>query len=91
MATYLCGVTKNINIGCGFNIVPMWHPLRLAEDYAMTDILTGGRVIFGGEVGDQDWAVLLSGQSAALTRDTNAAELATSLAEETGRRLRAFA
>src|SRR5262249_2455675 len=34
-------------IGCGFNVVPMWHPLRLAEDYAMADILTGGRVIFG--------------------------------------------
>jgi alkanesulfonate monooxygenase SsuD/methylene tetrahydromethanopterin reductase-like flavin-dependent oxidoreductase (luciferase family) len=25
----------------------MWHPLRLAEDYAIADILTGGRVIFG--------------------------------------------
>src|SRR6202035_2607007 len=47
MAMHLCGVTKNIKIGCGFNIVPMWHPLRLAEDYAMADILTGGRVIFG--------------------------------------------
>ena len=47
MAMHLCGVTKNIRIGCGFNVVPMWHPLRLAEDYAMADILTGGRVIFG--------------------------------------------
>ncbi len=47
MATHLCGVTKNLKIGCGFNVVPMWHPLRLAEDYAMADILTGGRVIFG--------------------------------------------
>src|SRR5436309_14825260 len=47
MAMHLCGVTRNIRIGCGFNIVPMWHPLRLAEDYAMADILTGGRVIFG--------------------------------------------
>src|SRR5246500_4800286 len=47
MATHLCGVTRNLRIGCGFNIVPMWHPLRLAEDYAMADILTGGRVIFG--------------------------------------------
>lgn len=47
MATHLCGATRNLNIGCGFNIVPMWHPLRLAEDYAMADILTGGRVIFG--------------------------------------------
>jgi alkanesulfonate monooxygenase SsuD/methylene tetrahydromethanopterin reductase-like flavin-dependent oxidoreductase (luciferase family) len=25
----------------------MWHPLRLAEDYAMADIVTGGRVIMG--------------------------------------------
>jgi alkanesulfonate monooxygenase SsuD/methylene tetrahydromethanopterin reductase-like flavin-dependent oxidoreductase (luciferase family) len=25
----------------------MWHPLRLAEDYAMADILTGGRTVFG--------------------------------------------
>src|SRR6202035_4933221 len=47
MAMHLCGVTRNIKIGCGFNIVPMWHPLRLAEEYAMADILTGGRVIFG--------------------------------------------
>ena len=35
MAMHLCGITKNLNIGCGFNIVPMWHPLRLAEDHAM--------------------------------------------------------
>jgi alkanesulfonate monooxygenase SsuD/methylene tetrahydromethanopterin reductase-like flavin-dependent oxidoreductase (luciferase family) len=25
----------------------MWHPLRLAEDFAVADILTGGRVTFG--------------------------------------------
>jgi alkanesulfonate monooxygenase SsuD/methylene tetrahydromethanopterin reductase-like flavin-dependent oxidoreductase (luciferase family) len=25
----------------------MWHPLRLAEDYAMADVLTRGRIIFG--------------------------------------------
>src|SRR6516225_9587599 len=47
MAMHLCGVTRRLKIGCGFNITPMWHPLRLAEDYATADILTGGRVIFG--------------------------------------------
>ena len=47
MAMHLVSQTKNLKIGCGFNVVPMWHPLRLAEDYAMADILSGGRVIFG--------------------------------------------
>src|SRR6201990_3501390 len=47
MALHLTHVTKNLKIGCGFNIAPMWHPLRLAEDYAMADILSGGRVVFG--------------------------------------------
>jgi alkanesulfonate monooxygenase SsuD/methylene tetrahydromethanopterin reductase-like flavin-dependent oxidoreductase (luciferase family) len=47
MAVHLAHLTRNINIGCGFNITPMWHPLRLAEDYAVADILTGGRVVFG--------------------------------------------
>src|SRR5262245_41115529 len=47
MAVHLAHVTERLHIGCGFNITPMWHPLRLAEDYAMADILTGGRVTFG--------------------------------------------
>src|SRR6266849_10562338 len=46
-AVHLAHITRQIKIGCGFNIAPMWHPLRLAEDYATADILTGGRVIFG--------------------------------------------
>jgi alkanesulfonate monooxygenase SsuD/methylene tetrahydromethanopterin reductase-like flavin-dependent oxidoreductase (luciferase family) len=47
MAMHLVNQTKRLRIGCGFNIVPMWHPLRLAEDYAMADILSNGRVTFG--------------------------------------------
>jgi alkanesulfonate monooxygenase SsuD/methylene tetrahydromethanopterin reductase-like flavin-dependent oxidoreductase (luciferase family) len=46
-ALHLAHVTKRLKIGCGFNIAPMWHPLRLAEDFAVADILTKGRVIFG--------------------------------------------
>ena len=44
---HLAHVTKNIRLGCGFNITPMWHPLRLAEDFAFADILSGGRLVFG--------------------------------------------
>ena len=47
LSTHLAAQTKRLKFGCAFNIVPMWHPLRLAEDYAMADILTNGRVIFG--------------------------------------------
>jgi alkanesulfonate monooxygenase SsuD/methylene tetrahydromethanopterin reductase-like flavin-dependent oxidoreductase (luciferase family) len=47
LSQYLAQHTKRIKFGCGFNVLPMWHPIRLAEDFAMVDILTGGRVIFG--------------------------------------------
>ena len=47
LSVHLAHLTERIKFGCGFNIAPMWHPLRLAEDYATADILTGGRVIFG--------------------------------------------
>ena len=47
MGLYLSTQTKQLKFGCGFNIAPMWHPLRLAEDFAMADILSNGRVIFG--------------------------------------------
>lgn len=43
-----------------------------------------------GAGGDRDFAVLLSGQSAALAKDTNATELVERLAADTTRRLRAF-
>ena len=47
VAVHLAHVTQRLKTGCGFNIAPMWHPLRLAEDYAAADILTKGRTIFG--------------------------------------------
>jgi alkanesulfonate monooxygenase SsuD/methylene tetrahydromethanopterin reductase-like flavin-dependent oxidoreductase (luciferase family) len=47
LALHLCHITKHIKIGCGFNVAPMWHPIRMAEDYATVDWLTNGRVIFG--------------------------------------------
>src|SRR6266480_2329614 len=47
VALHLAHLTRHLRFGCGFNITPMWHPLRLAEDYATADILTNGRVVFG--------------------------------------------
>jgi alkanesulfonate monooxygenase SsuD/methylene tetrahydromethanopterin reductase-like flavin-dependent oxidoreductase (luciferase family) len=39
--------TKRIKIGALFNIVPQWHPLRLAEDFAVFHNFSGGRAILG--------------------------------------------
>ena len=47
LGTWLTAHTNRLKLGCAFNIVPVWHPLRLAEDYAVADNLTGGRIVFG--------------------------------------------
>jgi alkanesulfonate monooxygenase SsuD/methylene tetrahydromethanopterin reductase-like flavin-dependent oxidoreductase (luciferase family) len=47
LAVDLAHRTERVKIGCAFNVVPAWHPLRLAEDFATADILTKGRVVFG--------------------------------------------
>src|SRR5690348_4591595 len=47
LGVHLTHLTERLRIGCGFNIAPMWHPLRLAEDFAVADILTNGRVRMG--------------------------------------------
>jgi alkanesulfonate monooxygenase SsuD/methylene tetrahydromethanopterin reductase-like flavin-dependent oxidoreductase (luciferase family) len=47
LSTWLATQTRRLKFGCAFNVLPMWHPIRLAEDYAVADILTGGRVIMG--------------------------------------------
>jgi alkanesulfonate monooxygenase SsuD/methylene tetrahydromethanopterin reductase-like flavin-dependent oxidoreductase (luciferase family) len=47
LSLWLATQTRRLKLGCAFNVLPMWHPVRLAEDYAMADIVTGGRVIMG--------------------------------------------
>ena len=45
--TILAERTESIRIGMAFNIVPQWHPLRLAEDFATLHNVSGGRGILG--------------------------------------------
>ena len=47
LSLYLAQNTERLKFGGFFNTIPAWHPLRLAEDFAMADILTQGRVRFG--------------------------------------------
>jgi len=39
--------TKHIRLGTGVVVLPLNHPLRVAEDYAFLDHLSGGRVDLG--------------------------------------------
>ena len=47
VGTILAERTEQIRIGMAFNIVPQWHPLRLAEDFATMHNVSGGRGILG--------------------------------------------
>ncbi|WP_408107289.1 LLM class flavin-dependent oxidoreductase [Brevibacillus sp. B_LB10_24] len=47
MGADIAARTKRIRIGQAANIITFWHPLRLAEDIALLDQLSGGRVEVG--------------------------------------------
>src|SRR5262249_51149700 len=47
-AVHLAHLTRRLRIGCGFNITPMWHPLRLAGDLPGAGLPTPGRGTVGG-------------------------------------------
>src|ERR1700726_4580890 len=39
--------TERLRIGTGVSLAPFYHPLRLAEEVALLDVLSGGRVNWG--------------------------------------------
>ncbi len=39
--------TKNVRLGTGTVIAPFWHPIKLAGEAAMTDIISNGRLDVG--------------------------------------------
>ena len=39
--------TTNVRLGTGTVIAPFWHPIKLAGEAAMTDIITNGRLELG--------------------------------------------
>lgn len=39
--------TRRIRFGQMANILPWWHPIRIAEQAAMLDVISGGRLEFG--------------------------------------------
>jgi len=51
MACAIARLTRKVRIGSAVKVLPLEHPLRTAEDVAMADILSGGRIDFGVGLG----------------------------------------
>lgn len=51
MACAASQITRNVRIGSAVKVLPLEHPLRTAEDVAMADILSEGRIEFGVGLG----------------------------------------
>ena len=47
LAVKASSLTKNVRVGTAVLVLPFWHPLRLAEEIAMADQLTEGRLDIG--------------------------------------------
>ena len=47
MGMHVAGRTKHLRIGTGISLAAFYHPLRLAEEVALLDVLSGGRVNWG--------------------------------------------
>jgi len=44
--------TSKIHLGSAISILPLHHPIQVAEDYAMVDVVSGGRLEFGMGLGN---------------------------------------
>ena len=47
MAMHVAGITRKIRIGTGVSLAAFYDPARLAEEVALLDVLSGGRVNWG--------------------------------------------
>jgi len=47
MGTHVAARTRRLRIGTAVSLAALYHPLRLAEEVALLDVLSGGRVNWG--------------------------------------------
>ncbi len=69
-ASYIAARTKRVRIGIGARILPLDHPIHIAEDAATVDIISKGRLDFGiARIGENELYQNAFGVGSGETRD----------------------
>jgi len=55
MAAHMAGYTSRIRLGTAVMVLPLYHPMRVAQEIALVDRLTEGRLVLGIGSGYQAW------------------------------------
>lgn len=55
MAAHCAGRTRRIKLGTGVLVLPFYNVMRLIDEIAYVDILSGGRLVVGVGTGNQDY------------------------------------
>src|ERR1700739_3799447 len=53
VATPVAAHTRRLNVGTSVILLPLHHPVRVAEDAITLDLVSKGRIIVGGGIGSQ--------------------------------------
>lgn len=69
IATAAAGRTTRLRLGTGVSLIPLHNPLCLAEEYAMLDVLSNGRLEYGIGRGFLNYAYQLMGVDRAQSFD----------------------
>src|SRR5215475_3496141 len=54
-AAQFVGYTKRIRLGLGVVVLPLYHPIRVAQEIAMLDQMSNGRLVLGIGTGYQKY------------------------------------
>ena len=55
MCAHMAGLTKTIRLGAGVVVLPLYHPMRVAQEIGLVDQLSDGRLVLGVGTGYQHY------------------------------------